>query len=121
MGQMENENDAENALRARGKRDGAARGTWVIDGNTSEKTARALLKGIDECDPKIMDSLPVLQLGEWADDPSFEDICHDEGFDDLDDDEIDELFQHYSDGWYEGLHDEVRASAARVLGLTGGE
>ncbi len=47
---------------------GVAAGSWVVDGNTSEATARRILEGIAEGDPVVMDSLPSSPLsGEWAD------------------------------------------------------
>lgn len=48
---------------------GVAAGSWVIDGNTSEETARNLLRGIDDGDPVVYDVLPFAPLsGEWPTD-----------------------------------------------------
>lgn len=41
-----------------GKSKGHSAGTWAIDGNTSDDTRRALLKGIDDGDPAAYDSEP---------------------------------------------------------------
>lgn len=94
----------------RGREDGAAAGSWVIDGNTSDDTCRAILEEMENC---AWDG-PELQLGQWADDPSFAEILADIGVT-CDDDSEDDLWIVYSDAWYEGLHNEVeRACLARV-------
>lgn len=49
-----------------GREAGAAAGSWVIDGNTSADTARAILAGYEEGDPEIMDMQPSPLSGEWA-------------------------------------------------------
>lgn len=41
-----------------GNRNGMNAASWVIDGNTTEETCRAILKGIDDGDPMVLDSLP---------------------------------------------------------------
>ena len=52
----------------RGTEDGTAAGSWVIDGNTSADTARAILRGIEDGDPEVIDTLPTADLsGQWAD------------------------------------------------------
>lgn len=100
-------------VRERGLSDGAAVGTWVIDGNTSDETCAEILRLMADC---AWDG-PELRLGEWADDPSFEEILSDI---DIEIDEecpeaTDDLFCTYSDAWYEGLQHEVeRACLARV-------
>jgi hypothetical protein len=50
-----------------GAEHGRAAGSWVIDGNTSRETARAILDGWEDCDPQIMDMMPAPLSGEWAD------------------------------------------------------
>lgn len=45
---------------------GVAAGSWVIDGNTNEATAKAILQGIEDGDPEIMDIQPAPLSGEWA-------------------------------------------------------
>ncbi len=94
----------------RGREDGRARGTWVIDGNTSDNECASILRMMADC---CWDS-PELRLGEWADDPSFAEILEAIGVE-FDDDSEDDLFCTYSNAWYEGLHAEVeRACIARV-------
>lgn len=102
-------------MRERGKVDGDAAGSWVIDGSTSKERAREIFDGIQDCDPAIMDSLPRLCLGEWAGDPSFEDICHEEDLDDLSPEEIDDLFEVYADGWAEGMTERVQRDARLAM------
>lgn len=94
----------------RGREDGAAVGSWVIDGNTSDETCRTILQQMEDCS---WDG-PELQLGQWADDLSFAEILAE--IDVMcDDDSEDDLFYVYSDAWYEGLQTEVeRACRARV-------
>ena len=45
---------------------GAAAGSWVIDGNTSDDVLRRIVAGYDEGDPEIMDLAPAPLSGEWA-------------------------------------------------------
>jgi hypothetical protein len=35
---------------------------WYLDGNTDEETYRRVLKGIEDGDPRVLDSLPWLDL-----------------------------------------------------------
>lgn len=101
-------------VRKQGLADGAAAGSWVIDGNTSDETCARILRMMSDGDPAL--DLPELRLGEWADDPSFSDILDAAGVPGtVDGDYEDDLFCTYSDAWYEGLHSEVeRACLARV-------
>ena len=74
-------------IRRRGRIDGRAAGSWVIDGNTPDETCARILGGIEEGDPEILDALPELRLGEWADD----------------------LWFAYSDAWYAGMVEQAEA------------
>lgn len=38
--------------------DGKSAGTWVFDGNTDQRTYAAILKGIEDGDPMVLDGLP---------------------------------------------------------------
>lgn len=108
---------AELLVSNRGREDGKAAGSWVIDGNTPDETCARILRMMDDCDPAL--DLPVLQLGQWADDPSFADILAEIGIEldsECPDEHEDDLFNAYSDAWYEGMHDEVqRACLARTV------
>lgn len=41
-----------------GEENGRAAGSWAVDGNTSDETKRALLAGIADGDPEVLDSMP---------------------------------------------------------------
>lgn len=54
-----------------GKRTGEAAASWVFDGNTPQETYQRVLKGLDDGDPAVYDSLRTPNLsGEYADDPT---------------------------------------------------
>jgi hypothetical protein len=71
----------EDRIETRGRANGKAAGSWVIDGRTTTETAAAILGGIEEGDPAVIDGLPVLPRvnGEWADDPTWSTILEQEG------------------------------------------
>lgn len=51
-----------------GAEDGLAAAGWMFDGNTTRETYAAVLRGIEDGDPEILDTLPAPDLsGEWAD------------------------------------------------------
>ena len=105
----------EEAIRRRGRTDGRAAGSWVIDGNTLDETCARILGGIEEGDPEILDALPTLALGEWADDPTFEQILAEEGLNGLDADAADDLWFTYSDAWYAGMVEQAESDCrARI-------
>lgn len=83
---------------------GRAAGSWVIGGNTSIDTVIAIAKGYEDGDPQIMDMEPSPLSGEWADDPSIEDILYEIGVDgstaDASDDLLDEFQIAYSDAFW---------------------
>lgn len=101
-------------VRNHGLADGKDAGSWVIDGNTSDETCARILQQMEDGDPALQ--LPELQLGQWADDPSFSEILDAAGVPGTADGEYeDDLFLTYSDAWYEGMQSEVeRACRARV-------
>lgn len=104
----------ENSARRQGIADGKGVGSWVIDGNTSEETARRILQGLEDGDPEIIDGLPSGPLsGEWADGLLPRDVLGWYGLLE-DDDEADDVLRAYEDGWSEGMVDEVER-AARAL------
>ena len=101
---------------------GQSAGSWVIDGNTTEDAARAILKQIDECEFDIRSPLS----GEYADDPTPEELIRNsaraanvdvEITDDEDDvATIDELAGRFLDRYNLAFEDEVARSARAVLG-----
>lgn len=93
---------------------GKAAGSWLLDGNSTEDTARRLLEGIEGGDPEIMDALPSAPLsGEWADSLTPAEVL---GWYDLDEehDAADEILRAFEDGYSRGVQDEAVRSA-RVL------
>lgn len=95
-------------------------GSWVIDGNTKEETARWLLKGLDDGDPEVYDVLPANPLsGEWADYPSAESVLREAHcVYDLNDERADAVLARYEEGFDQGVQDEVTRAARAMLGLT---
>lgn len=94
---------------------GTAAGSWVIDGNTTEETARHLLEGIEDGDPAVLDSLPSSPLsGEWADAPLPRDVLENVGMAE-DDPATDDVLTSYEDGFARGVTDEVTRSARAIL------
>lgn len=111
------------AVKDVGREHGAALGSWVIDGNTSRDAAQAIVNGLQMGDPTVYDQLPQLQMGEWADDPTENDIVSDAVYraklkvdpNGLAPEEMDELINEYQDGWVEGRDGEVERSALAIL------
>ena len=69
------------------KRDGREAGinaaSWVFDGNTPRASYARVLKGLDEGDPAVLDSINAPNLsGEWADSPTPVSLASDYGLDD---------------------------------------
>lgn len=93
---------------------GKSVGSWVIDGNTSDDTARDIIAGYENGDPSVMDMAPSPLSGEWADDPTIGDVLReldtDEG-----DDAADDLLSEYEVAFSDGFWDEVISSADAVL------
>ncbi len=96
---------------------GKAAGSWLLDGNSTEQAARALLRGIEDGDPEVMDALPSSPLsGEWADDPLPRDVLDGLGLDE-DDDAAEDVLRAYEDAYSRGVEDEAVRSARAMLGL----
>ncbi len=99
----------------RGYDDGAAAGSWVIDGNTTEETAARLLLGIEEGDPEVYDALPSAPLsGEFAGGLLPRDLLAEYDLTE-DDDEADDVLRAYEDGYSAGVVDEVTRSCRAIL------
>ncbi len=107
----------EETISKRGTSDGKAVGSWVLDGNTSKERAAEIFRGIEDGDPEILDGLPQLCLGEWANDPSWEDILRDEGIE-CDEDTADDLWGTYQDAWSEGMIAEVQRAARLAMPMS---
>jgi len=95
---------------------GTAAGSWVIDGNTTEETARAILCGLDEGDPATLDLLPSSPLsGEWAGGITPTSLRAELGAEDVTEEEAETILMHYEDAYGRGVYDEVVHSARAVL------
>lgn len=106
----------EDRIEARGRTDGRAAGSWVVDGRTSAETAAAIVRGIDDGDPAILDELPLFPRvgGEWADELTWSDILEQEGCEGSDDDRQD-LFDLYCLAYAAGSTDEIVTNARALL------
>ncbi len=96
-----------------GKELGEAAGSWIIDGNTSDETARYLLKGITDGDPAVLDQHgPRSPLsGEWAGE-SIPELSDQYGIDLTDDDEATRFEEGYDTGYWDTVERDARAIAA---------
>lgn len=101
----------EESVRQAGLDHGKAAGSWVIDGNTTEDTARRILEGYDDGDPEILDMEPQPLSGEWADGLAPRDIVPD----DMHDPSRDHLLDVFEMAFSEGFWDEVCRSARAIL------
>lgn len=98
------------AMSKRGFNDGENAASWLIDGNTVAPYAALtrLIQGMEDGDPEIMDSLPHPRVGgEFADDPTWEQICQDE-VEHYGDDGESELFAVYTEAFHEGVEAQIR-------------
>jgi len=117
------------ALRQAGQRAGAGAADWWAQdsvggratGNTAA-TARAVLAGIDDGDPAILNALPVCDLsGQWADSPTEADLYTDAapadapGWDDLDTLRRGEAIEAYRDGFDTAAHQRVAEHCRTAL------
>jgi hypothetical protein len=106
------------AMRKLGSEHGRAAASWLLNGDSSEADARRLLDGIEEGDPEVLDALPNPPSGEWAGDPTAEDLIREAGLDVPEEPEaVEELWQAYSDGFGTGAHEGAEAEARAWLGL----
>lgn len=61
-----------------GRNAGKASASWCFDGNTTDATYRAFLKGYRDGDPMVLDQFSPPNLsGEWADSPTPQTIAGD--------------------------------------------
>lgn len=100
--------------RAMGAEHGKAAASWYFDGNTSLDAYAAVLKGIEDGDPAILDTFPSSPLsGEWADDPTPATVLEDLGLIVEDDaaDDNDAILSAYEDGFYSASAEEIERQA----------
>lgn len=109
-------NEQRESLERRAKDHGRAAGSWVFDGNTDHDTIRRTLQGLEDGDPAVYDALPLSPdfSGQWADDPTWEDVLRDEGID-PDDDPADTLFTDYEVTYAEACEAEIVRSGRAML------
>lgn len=89
--------------------------SWYFDGNTTTETYAAVLRGIEEGDPEVMDTLPCSPLsGEWAGDPVPADVLEALEVSDADD-AADEYLSAYEDGFAQAAADQIEETARRML------
>jgi hypothetical protein len=101
-----------------GRERGHAAGTWVIDGNTSEDIARAIVKGYEDGEPEVMDMQPAPLSGEWADDPTVKTVLRDiadEAGDEIDADSESDLLDIFEMAYSDGYWNEIIRSANAIL------
>lgn len=89
----------------KGREHGANAGEWYFDGNTEDATYSAVLKGIEDGDPQVLDTFPTFSFGEWAGESVSEILG------DLPEDEADEITEAYLQGFYEGSADMIESTA----------
>lgn len=97
-----------------GAEHGRNSGSWVIDGNTSAETARAIVAGYEDGDPRVMDMQPSPLSGEWADDMSPSDLMLALDLDPsaiYEDIHEDDICDAYEMGFSEGFWEQVIADA----------
>ncbi len=103
--------------RRQGVEHGKAAASWYFDGNTPDETYRAVLRGIEEGDPAVLDTFPAAPLsGEWADGPTpssvLEDLAGTSAWDGVfSDEDAEEYVQAYEDGFDEASRDEIERVA----------
>lgn len=94
-----------------GEAHGRAAASWYFDGNTDTDTYAAVLRGIEEGDPMVLDTFPVAPLsGEWAGDPTPASVLADLGVSEYDDD-ADDYLRAYEDGFYDASCAEIERAA----------
>ena len=97
------------AMHKRGFDDGENAAAWLVDGNTEQpfEFLTKLIKGLEDGDPAIIDQLPEPRVGgEFADDPTWEQICIEEV--ERYEDSEEELFAVYNEAFHEGVEAQIR-------------
>ena len=96
-----------------GRDHGRARGSWVIDGNTTDAYKAHIIRGYDEGDPEVLDLCPSPLSGEWAGE-SISELSAEFGVDLHDDDRASD----FEDGFADGFWEEVLSSARGTITTT---
>lgn len=110
--------ELEEAARQLGQDAGEAAASWVFDGNTTREQYVRILKGIDDGDPEILDSLPTPNLsGEWADDPTPRSVLEELGVDPEDDALAPDLLSIWEQAASDAVVWELERIARMQLGI----
>jgi hypothetical protein len=97
--------------RRMGEERGREVASWYFDGNTTTETYAAVLRGIEDGDPEILDTLPSSPLsGEWAGDPVPTDVLATLGVS-HDSDAVDEYLDAYEMGFAMASQDQIEETA----------
>ena len=92
-----------------GKELGEAAGSWIIDGNTTEETARYLLKGIADGDPEVLDNHgPRSPLSGELSGESIPEPSDQFGIDLWDDEEATRFEEGYDAGYWDTVERDAR-------------
>ena len=97
---------------------GKAAASWVFDGNTPRETYAAVLRGIENDDPEVMDAYRTPDFsGEYADDYSEDDLMRDADWvpndgTDLRDALTSQYLQEVSDAFWGEIERTARANLA---------
>lgn len=90
---------------------------WFFDGNTEREQYVAVLRGLMDGDPEVMDSLPCPDLsGEWADDPTPASVLAELGLEE-DFDGADEVLSAWEEGAAQGVTQEIERVCRLQLNL----
>lgn len=108
---MQEQATLEEQARKMGEDHGTNAASWYFDGNTSTDTYAAVLRGIDEGDPAVLDTFPSSPLsGEWADSPTPATVLGELEVSE-DDDRADDLLTAYEDGFSSASAEEIERMA----------
>jgi hypothetical protein len=105
--------------RAEGTQDGLAAASWYFDGNTTTETHARVLKGLEDGDPAVLDTLPSPDLsGEWADVRSGPQLVAEaaeeaglEAYSEIVQDAFSEICDAYETAFSEAAQDEIERLA----------
>lgn len=98
-----------------GREHGENAASWYFDGNTTLETYRAVLTGMEDGDPAILDTFPCSPLsGEWADDPTPRSVLADLGVEE-DSEDADTLLWEYEDAFARAVEVGIEGACLRHL------
>jgi hypothetical protein len=97
-----------------GRKMGESAGSWVVDGNTTAEQARAILRGLRDVDPVVMDLMPSPLSGEYAGNPVSNDVLAEVDANE-DDPAAAELLDAFEVGYQRGWEAEVSRSCRALL------